>query len=80
MSGRDAAITVGILADKHLDYTIGRRGSSIAIQQDNRQQRVQVDLTAEELREAYRQAFPHGLPIEELRALRDHFRAQKAED
>lgn len=35
MSGRDVAIAVGILTDKHLDITLGRKGAQIIA--DNRQ-------------------------------------------
>lgn len=31
MKGRDLAITTGILADKHLDYTQGRKGATVNV-------------------------------------------------
>lgn len=40
MSGRDVAIAVGILTDKHLDITQGRKGAQIIA--DNRQVHLQL--------------------------------------
>lgn len=52
MQGRDLAVATGILIDKHLDYTQGRRGMTTAftVNNDNRTQTLNV--SDEELRDA----------------------------